>query len=259
MMLKDQVAVITGAAQGIGKHIAERFAEEGARVVIADMLAEQGAALAQELNWTECRALFSECDITEEESINRVLSRTLEEFGAVNVLVNNAGVNLAKPVMEISRAEWERVQAVNLTGSFLCSKVFARFMVEQGRGGSILFMSSQAGKRGEAGAAAYSASKFGVIGLMQCLALELAPYGIRVNAVCPGNVDAPMLHWLIQELARREGISAEDMQQRLVKRIPMARLATSSEIASVFLFLASPLASYITGEAINVDGGELSG
>jgi NAD(P)-dependent dehydrogenase (short-subunit alcohol dehydrogenase family) len=259
MLLKDQVAVITGAGQGIGKGIAERFAEEGARVMIADLLVEQGTAIARDLNRKECPAIFGELNVTDEESIRRALSRCVKEFGGVDILVNNAGINLAKPVVEMSRAEWEQVLAVNLTGPFLCAQIFARFMVQQQRGGSILFISSQAGKRGEAGAAAYSSSKFGVIGLMQCLALEMAPWGIRVNAVCPGSVDAPMLHWLIVELARREHLSAEEMRQKLVRAIPLGRLATPSEVADAFVFLASPLASYITGETINVDGGELSG
>jgi NAD(P)-dependent dehydrogenase (short-subunit alcohol dehydrogenase family) len=132
-------------------------------------------------------------------------------------------------------------------------------MIESGRGGNIIFMSSQAGKRGEAGASAYSASKFGILGLMQCLALELSPNNIRVNAVCPGNADTPMLEWLIKDTARRNGVLEKEVQKELLSSIPAGRLAEPDEIANVCVFLASPLASYITGESINVDGGQLSG
>lgn len=256
MLLEGKVTVITGAAQGIGRSIAERFVEEGARVAIADIDEEAGTATAAELG---DQAIFSMLNVTDTYSINQTLQRCIGAFGGVDILINNAGVNAAQPVVELPRDEWERILSINLTGPFLCSQVFARHMIEQGRGECILFTSSQAGKRGEAGASAYAASKFGVNGLMECLALELAPHGIRVNAVCPGNVDTPMLNWLIDEIAENAGESPEATRQALLEQIPLGRLATMREIADTFVYLASPLASYVSGEAINVDGGELSG
>lgn len=256
MLLEGKVAVITGSAQGIGRSIAERYVEEGAHVVIADIDEDAGTATAGALG---DRAIFSRLNVIETQSINQTLQRCVAVFGGVDILINNAGINAAKLVVELSRDEWERVLSINLTGPFLCSQIFARHMIEQGRGECILFTSSQAGKRGEAGASAYAASKFGVNGLMECLALELAPHGIRVNAVCPGNVDTPMLNWLLDEIADREGESPEATRQALLEQIPLGRLATTREIADAFVYLASPLASYVSGEAINIDGGELSG
>jgi NAD(P)-dependent dehydrogenase (short-subunit alcohol dehydrogenase family) len=259
MLLKDKVAVVTGASQGIGLAIAQRCARQGALVVLADILTERGSKAAEALRSEGCDATFSEMDVTDESSIQDTLDHCLEVFGGVDILVNNAGVNSSKPVVDLSREEWEKVMAVNLTGAFLCSRLFARHMMEREEGGSILFMSSEAGKRGEAGASAYAASKFGVIGLMECLALELAPHGIRVNAVCPGDVDAPMLHWVLEQVAERTGVSYDEIFQTELDSIPLGRLASPTEIADVVVFLASPLASYITGESVNVDGGRLSG
>jgi NAD(P)-dependent dehydrogenase (short-subunit alcohol dehydrogenase family) len=198
-------------------------------------------------------------DVTQEEAIRSALERCVQVFGGLDILVNNAGINVDEPVIEMPRDGWDKVLAVNLTGSFLCSQIFCRHLVSQGRGGSVIFMSSQSGKRGAPGASAYSASKFGVLGLMECLAVELAPHGIRVNAVCPGNVDAPMLHWLISAMATQANRSTEEVERGVIRGIPLGRLAAPTEIADVCVFLASRLASYVTGEAINVDGGELSG
>jgi NAD(P)-dependent dehydrogenase (short-subunit alcohol dehydrogenase family) len=259
MLLMDQVALITGAAQGIGRSIAERFAQEGAQVVVTDVSKVKGIALVDRLRSSGYDASFVEMDVTEERTIRNGLDRCIEAFGRLDILVNNAGVNVDAPVLAMTRDQWDKVLAVNLTGSFLCSQIFGRYLVNQGRGGSLIFISSQSGKRGAAGASAYSASKFGVLGLMECLALELAPHGIRSNAVCPGNVDAPMLHWLLSKMAERANISVEEAERELVRSIPLGRLAAPAEIADVCVFLASPLASYISGEAINVDGGELSG
>ncbi|MCZ7571234.1 MAG: SDR family oxidoreductase [Ardenticatenaceae bacterium] len=259
MLLANKVAVITGAAQGIGCTIAERFAEEGARVVIADMNVDTGAATVQALQEAGHDAIFSELNVADERTIKATLTRCLEAFGAVDILVNNAGINSVRRVVDLAREEWERVLAVNLTGPFLCSQIFARHMIDHRRGDCILFMSSEAGKRGEAGASAYAASKFGVLGLMECLALEMAPYGIRVNAVCPGSVDAGMHNWLLNEIALAEGTSVSELRQSLVDTIPLGRLADPREVANTFVFLASPLASFITGESINVDGGVRSG
>jgi NAD(P)-dependent dehydrogenase (short-subunit alcohol dehydrogenase family) len=259
MLLEGKVAIVTGAAQGIGRSVASRFAEHGAKVLVGDILTDQGQALAQELTDQGHQARFARMDVVSLDSIERAMEQCLEAFGAVDILVNNAGINQTGAVVDLEPEAWERVLDVNLTGSFLCSHVVCRQMILQGRGGSVLFTSSEAGKRGEAGASAYAASKFGVIGLMQCLALEMAPYDIRVNAVCPGSVDTPMIHWLLNSIAEERSVSPQEEQEKLLDAIPLHRLAQPDEIADVFVFLASPMASYITGEAVNVDGGGLSG
>jgi NAD(P)-dependent dehydrogenase (short-subunit alcohol dehydrogenase family) len=258
-LLKDRVAVVTGGAQGIGSGIATRFAEQGAQVAIGDVQVDAGTSVVDRLSTSGFEAIFSEMDVTEEAAVHRMLDRCLDAFGRVDILVNNAGINVSGEVVELSRDAWERALSVNLTGSFLCSQVFCRHMIEQGEGGSVIFISSQAGKRGEANAAAYCASKFGVLGLMESLALEMAPYGIRANAVCPGNVDTPMIRWLFEDMARRKGASVEETRKHFADLNPLGRLAMPTEIADVCVFLASPMASYVTGESINVDGGELSG
>lgn len=263
MLLKDKVALVTGGARGIGLAIVERFAEEGARVMIGDIAIDEGAACAQRLAQAGYPVRFSPLDVTDAGSITQALDAAIKQFGGIDILVNNAGINSNATVIQSDPAEWRQVLEVNLVGAYLCSKIVAAHMAASQRGESIIFLSSQAGKRGEAGASAYAASKFGLLGLMQCLALELAPHGIRVNAVCPGNVDTPMLDWLINDSAHQDGLPVNEARQALLaallKTIPVGRLASPQEIANVVIFLASPLASYMTGESINVDGGQLSG
>jgi sorbitol-6-phosphate 2-dehydrogenase len=259
MLLEGKVALVTGGSQGIGLGIARRFAQEGARAVIADINAKAGKMAERELQDQGYSVVFCEMDVTDLSSIRQALRLCIEEFGGLHILVNNAGINLSGRVVDLDPASWDAVLAVNLTGSFLCSQVFCRHMVEQNEGGSVIFIASQAGKRGGANAAAYSSSKFGVLGLMECLAIEMAPHGIRVNAICPGNVDTPMIHWLFEEVGRRRGTSAQEAQDYFLSINPLKRLATPAEIGDVCVFLASSMASYVIGESINVDGGELSG
>ena len=259
MLLQNKVALVSGAAQGIGLGIAQRFAEEGAKILIGDLNAEKGTAAAEELNAGGYEALFCHIDVTDLASVQESLAMCLRAYSKVDILVNNAGINLSGSVVEMEPALWEKVLAVNLTGPFFCAKVFCQQMIAQGEGGSVIFISSQAGKRGGPNAAAYSASKFGVLGLMESLAVEMAEHGIRVNAVCPGNVDSPMIHWLFEDEARIRGITPEEAQRLFVDLNPLKRMATPAEIGNVCVFLASSLASYVIGESINVDGGELSG
>jgi NAD(P)-dependent dehydrogenase (short-subunit alcohol dehydrogenase family) len=259
MLLKNKVAMITGGAQGIGRGIAHRFAEEGAKVVVGDLDADKGTAVADELKADGLEALFCHMDVTNLESIEDCLKVCLLAYDRIDILVNNAGINLGGSVVELAPTVWEKVLAVNLTGSFLCSQVFCRQMIAQGEGGAVIFISSQAGKRGEPNAAAYVASKFGVLGLMESLAVEVAGHGIRANAICPGNVDTPMIYQLFESEARTRGITPDQAKQFYLDLNPLKRLATPAEIANVCVFLASSLSSYVIGESINVDAGELSG
>jgi len=259
MLLEGKVAVVTGGARGIGLGIAQRFAEEGVKVIITDIQEDMGMRATEELQNRGFEVVFSRMDVTDEENISRTLSMCLDLFGQVDILVNNAGIVVDGDVVNLDLQEWKRVLAVNLTGSFLCSQQFCRQMIKQGSGGNVIFISSQAGKRGASGCSAYCASKFGVLGIMECLALEVAPYDIRVNAVCPGNVETPMIQYVFDSEAQQKGMTPGEIRQHYVNRNPLGRLATPAEVGDVCVFLCSSMASYITGESINVDGGELSG
>lgn len=257
MLLAEKVACVTGAARGIGLAVAERFAEEGAAVVLADRDTAAGEAAARTLRERGGRASFAPVEVTSEKSLEECLASCLAAFGRVDIVVANAGVVYHAPLVATPRADWERVLEVNLTGVYLTCKVFAAHLQRQGSGGRIICTSSTAGRRGEAGAGAYCASKFGVIGLVQCLALELASHRITVNAVCPGEVDTDLHARLVEMLAREAGLAPEAYRARLEASIPLGRMATPRQVADAFLFLASPLADYITGACLDVAGGLL--
>ena len=259
MLLDGKVAFVTGAAHGIGEAIVRRYAEEGARVCLADADAEGGQKATEGLLSRGHDATFCHVDVTDEVSLERALCATVEAFGRVDIVVANAGINYDGHVVDTPLDEWQKVLDVNLTGAYLTVKVFARFLLEQGEGGRIIFASSEAGKKGEAGASAYVASKFAVIGLLECLALELAPHGITVNGVCPGMIDSDMLRWLARQQAKHSGSTFEDVWQEFHEVVPMKRLGSLEEVANTYLFLACHLADYVTGETINVDGGRLPG
>ncbi|MFC2030298.1 SDR family NAD(P)-dependent oxidoreductase, partial [Chloroflexota bacterium] len=231
----------------------------GARVCIADADAEGGQKATEQLLDAGHKAVFCHVDVTDEVSLERAVHATIEAYGRVDVVVANAGINYDGHVADTPLTKWQKVLDVNLTGSFLTAKVFTRYLLEQGEGGRIIFASSEAGKKGEAGASAYVASKFAVIGLLECLALELAPHGITVNGVCPGMIDSDMLRWVAQEYAQTAGSTFEDVWQEFHDIVPMKRLGSLEEVANTYVFLASHLADYITGETINVDGGRLPG
>ena len=258
-LLAGQVAFVTGAASGIGAAVAARMAEEGAAVVLADL--DLAQANQQTAGLTARGLIASSCriDVTDPSSVAEALNRCLQLHGRVDVLVANAGVLHNGSVLETSDEAWTRVLGVNLTGVFLCLKVFGKQMVGQGQGGRLIATSSIAGKRGGRFYGAYTAAKFGVIGLVECLASELADRGITVNAVCPGTVDTPMMAQLYREHASLRGGTRESISLEMLDSIPMRRMGDPKEIADVYVFLASPLARYITGESIVVDGGQLIG
>jgi sorbitol-6-phosphate 2-dehydrogenase len=259
-LLAGKTAVVTGGGRSIGREICRRLSEEGARVVVADLDGE-----AAERSWKElvagggADAIACQMDATDPRSVERAFRVCVERFGVVDILVANAGIHLYKPAVETSVDEWRKVIAVNLTGVFACAREAARLMIDQGRGGRILFTISEAGKRGDVGISAYAASKFAAIGLLQCLALELAPYGITVNGVCPGIIETEMVGKLVEAIAAREGKEPVTVRRALAGSVPLGRFGHVRDVADVLVFLASPLASYITGETINVDGGLLSG
>jgi NAD(P)-dependent dehydrogenase (short-subunit alcohol dehydrogenase family) len=258
-LLEGKVAFVTGGARNIGLAIAERFCEEGARVVIGDVDGKAGEQVALDLVGRGLNAVFVRTDVTDEASLAKALAATLGTYGSVDIVVANAGVHFNSAVVDMPLDKWNWLMAVNLTGVMLTCKVFGRQLVDQGRGGRIIIASSQAGKTGYIHASAYCASKFAVIGLVESLALEMAEHNITVNGVCPGNIESDMLRNLIARKSALAGVSEQDYRKKMIEGIPMKRLGRTREVADAYLFLASPLSSYISGETINVDAAELSG
>jgi sorbitol-6-phosphate 2-dehydrogenase len=257
-MLQDRVAIVTGGAQGLGEAICRRLASEGADVVVADLNVEGARAVASDIGATaHRRAIAVGVDVTEEERVAAMVDRGVEALGRLDILVSNAGILIAKPIDEFPAREWRAVMEVNLIGCFLCAKQAARVMKAQGRG-VIIQINSKSGKKGSPRNSAYAASKFGGIGLTQSLGLELAEHGVRANAVCPGNLlDSPLwVDSLYAQYAKNWEITEDEVRQRYVDQVPMKRGCTYEDVTNVVVFLASDQSSYMTGQAINVTGGQ---
>jgi len=257
-ILENHIAIVTGGAQGLGEAICLRLAQEGCNLAVAD-LKEEGAAhtaaLVQEQTLRE--AIRIKVDVTQEDQVARMVAETVNKFGRLDILVSNAGILIAEPVVDFPAEKWKAVLDVNLYGYFLCAKHAAQVMKKQ-KSGVIIQINSKSGKKGSYKNSAYAASKFGGIGLTQSLALELAEDGVRVNAICPGNLlDSPL--WtdsLYQQYARTQGITPEEVRQKYIDQVPMKRGCTYEDVCNVLVFLASDQASYMTGQAINVTGGQ---
>jgi len=257
-ILQDQVAIVTGGAQGLGEAICHRLAREGAHVVVADLNLEGAErVVANIMAQTDRRVVAVKADVTDEAQAAAMVNRTVQEFGRLDVLVSNAGILIAEAVDEFPADKWQAVINVNLFGYFLCAKHAARVMKMQ-RSGVIIQINSKSGKKGSYKNSAYAASKFGSIGLTQSIALELAEYNVRVNAVCPGNLlDSPLwVNSLYKQYAKKWGITEEQVRQRYIDQAPMRRGCTYDDVCNVVVFLASDQASYMTGQAINVTGGQ---
>jgi sorbitol-6-phosphate 2-dehydrogenase len=257
-LLQDRIAVVTGGAQGLGEAICRRLAREGAHVVVADLNLEGAERVAAEvMSQTDCRALALQVDMTDEAQVAAMVDRTVQEFGRLDILVSNAGILIAEPIDEFPADKWRAVINVNLFGYFLCAKHAARVMKAQ-RSGVIIQINSKSGKKGSYKNSAYAASKFGSIGLTQSIALELAEYNVHVNAVCPGNLlDSPLwVDSLYKQYAAKWGITEEQVRQKYIDQVPMKRGCTYDDVCNVVVFLASDQASYMTGQAINVTGGQ---
>lgn len=243
--MEGKVAIVTGAAQGIGRGVAERFLKAGASVLLVDVEGEPLRRTAEELASSGGRCEAVEADISQRDQVRTAVGVCIERFGRLDVLSANAGIAGAKPFMELEDAEWRRMLDVNLTGTFQCMQEAARPMVQAGRGSMVLTTSTNAFWV-ESATAHYSASKGGLLALMRTAALDLAPYGIRVNAVAPGIVKTRLSQFLTDDPV--EGPT-------YLKRVPLRRFARPADIAEAVLFLASDAASYITGEQVVVDGG----
>jgi glucose 1-dehydrogenase len=251
MKLLNKVAIVTGGAKGIGRAIAERFAREGARVVVADVNQDAGSAAVQEIG-AHGAVRFVRCDVSDKADAENLVASTVQVWGSVDVLVNNAGIVHAADFLDVSEADFDRVLRVNLKGAFLVGQAVARQMVAQvkagGAPGAIVNMSSVNAVFAIANQVPYSASKGGINQLTKVMALSLAPHGIRVNAIGPGSIMTDMLATIATD---------KPAKNRLLSRTPLGRIGEPEEIAAIAAFLASDDASYITGQTIYADGGRL--
>ena len=253
MKLEGKVALITGGTSGIGSATAVLFAHEGAAVVLTGRNRERGERIAESISEEGGQAIFIRSDVRVADDCRQAVERTLERFGRIDVLFNNAGVFHPKTVPECTEAEWDETIDSSLKGAFLMSKYALPAMIERGSG-SIINTSSGWGVLGGNEAAAYCAAKGGLIVMTKAMAIDHGPDGIRVNCVCPGDVDTPML----KDDADKRGMTWEDYHAGAIDR-PMGRIGTAEEIARAVLFLASDDASFVTGEALVVDGGGVAG
>jgi sorbitol-6-phosphate 2-dehydrogenase len=259
--LQDKIALVTGGAQGLGQALSLRLAEEGCHVVVTDVneaAAAETAALIRAIEAPTPRQSFSvKVDVTDEAQVQAVVERTVQEFGRLDILVANAGIVLSSEVESFPLEQWQKVIDVNLVGYFLCIKHAAKVMKQQ-HSGVIIQINSKSGKKGSFKNSAYAASKFGGIGLTQSAALELAEFGVRVNAICPGNLlDSPLwVNSLYEQYAKRWNITKEEVRQKYMNDVPMKRGCTYEDVANVLTFMASNQSNYMTGQAINVTGGQ---
>lgn len=252
MTLDGKVALVTGAARGIGQAIAARLAQEGARVVIADLNGAGAAAAAEAVGHG---AIGVALDVTRQDSIDAGIAAAVQRFGGLDILVNNAGIFDLAPIVEITRESYQRTFAVNVEGLLFTLQAAARVMIGQGGGGRIINLASQAGRRGEALVAVYCASKAAVISLTQSAGLDLIRHGINVNAIAPGVVDGE--HWddVDARFARYEGLQPGEKKRQVGAAVPLGRMARPDEISGMAVFLAGPDAGYIVAQTYNVDGG----
>jgi sorbitol-6-phosphate 2-dehydrogenase len=254
--LEGQVAIVTGGAQGLGEALVQRLDQEGCKLVVADINLESAQKVAQGIK----DAIAVKVDVCDESQVEAMVNAAIEKYGKLDLLVSNAAILIAKPVTEFPAEQWKKMIEVNLVGYFLAAKAAAKVMIPNKKG-NIIQINSKSGKKGSYKNSAYAAAKFGGIGFTQSLALELAEYGIRVNAICPGNLlNSPL--WtsgpnsLFKQYAANQGISEEQVRQKYLNQVPLRRSCEYEDIANALVFLASNDASYMTGQAINITGGQ---
>ncbi len=246
---ENQVAIVTGGGRGIGAAVARRLATEGAAVVVADVDREPAEAVAQAIREVGGEALACRADVTSRPQVEQMLAAALARYGQVDVLANIAGIGLAEHFLDITETNWQRTLDINLNGVFLCSQVVARHMVERKIAGRMVNMASTNGLVGEGDFAAYNASKFGVVGLTMTMAIDLAPYNIRVNSVCPG-----LIKTRLSQAMRDNPVEVAEY----LKKIPLNRFGEPEEVAAAVAYLASTDSGFITGHQLVIDGGQLT-
>jgi NAD(P)-dependent dehydrogenase (short-subunit alcohol dehydrogenase family) len=255
MELKDQVAIVTGAGQGIGRATALAFAKAGAHVACIDIKGDAASAVAAEAGKLGPRAIAVTADLGDVKEIDRMVSEVVAAFGKIDILVNNAGVTRKAYIMDLTEADWDRIHRINAKGVFFCLQRVAREMIPR-KSGRIINIASVAGKGGRSTSnAVYAASKGAVISLTKTAGQQLGMYNINVNSICPGIVKTAIWDDIVTTLAKSEGRPAEEIEARLVASVPLKRANEPEDIAAMAVFLASPGARNITGQSYNVDGG----
>ncbi len=249
--LAGKVAIVTGGAQGIGRAISQRYGAEGAKVAVADIKIDEARKTAEGID----DAIAIELDVTSQDSIDAMVETVNSEFGKIDILVNNAAIFTLAPILEISRADYQKVFAVNVEGLLFTLQTVARSMVEKGTKGRIINMASQAGRRGEALVGVYCASKAAVISLTQSCALGLIKDGIRVNGIAPGVVDTPMWDEVDAMFAKYENLEIGDKKKAVGLAVPYGRMGLPEDYGGAAVFLASDDAEYVVAQTLNVDGG----
>jgi NAD(P)-dependent dehydrogenase (short-subunit alcohol dehydrogenase family) len=247
MKLQGKIALVTGAGQGIGRGIAEVFAEQGADLVLNDLVESRG--LNELAEWVRCkgrRAITVQGDVSRRADVERIFDSALAELGPVDILVNNAGIETIVPFLELTDEQWEKVTDTNLKSEWMCSQSFCRRAVAEGRKGSIVNIGSIQAARVLSGRTHYAPSKLAVEALTRNISAEMGPQGIRVNCIHPGLIDTPMISWVME---------SADILPHVVAQISMGRPGQPREIGSVAAFLASDEAGYVTGQSLYVDGG----
>jgi NAD(P)-dependent dehydrogenase (short-subunit alcohol dehydrogenase family) len=252
MKLKDKVAIVTGGARGIGEAIVRAYAAEGAHVVIADIEIAKAQGLASELG---AKGLAVQLDVRDSKSISALIATTVSKFGGVDILVNNAAIFDMAPILEVSEASFDNQFAVNVKGLFFTLQAVASQMAAQGRGGKIINMASQAGRRGEALVAVYCATKAAVISLTQSAGLGLIKHGINVNGIAPGVVDTPMWDQVDSLFAKYEKLPIGEKKRQVGAAVPAGRMGIPDDYRGVAIFLASHDSDYVVAQTFNVDGG----
>lgn len=255
MRLKDKVAIVTGAASGIGKEIARAYAREGARVVIADLNQTAADAVAAELGGP-LKALAVAMDVTNEQQVEAGVARTIEQFGKIDVLVSNAGIQIVAPLDEFEFASWKKLLAIHLDGAFLTTRAVLQRMYKQGTGGSIIYMGSVHSKEASVLKAPYVTAKHGLIGLAKVVAKEGAKHGVRANVICPGFVRTPLVDKQIPEQAKELGISEADVIKKvMLKDTVDGEFTTLADVAETAVFFAAFESNALTGQSLVVSHG----
>ncbi|HEX2525753.1 MAG TPA: 3-hydroxybutyrate dehydrogenase [Geminicoccus sp.] len=255
MRLQDKVAVVTGAASGIGKEIARVYAREGAKVVIADLNFEAADSTAREFDPSGKRAMGVAMDVTDEGQVDSGMQKVIDTFGSLDVLVSNAGIQIVAPVVEFEFAKWKKMLAIHLDGAFLTTRAALRQMYKQ-KSGSVIYMGSVHSKEASVLKAPYVAAKHGLLGLAKVVAKEGAPYGVRSNVICPGFVRTPLVDKQIPEQAKELGLSEEDVVRKvMLKETLDGEFTTVEDVANTALFLASFESNALTGQSIVVSHG----